>query len=281
MKDRDSSKIESSSFSFINFNWGEPTAKEPEDLVYPSILDPNLKDYYVEIGQSLGHLISQTKPTFTYRLVEGKVLNLVDFVTGQKKIEIAIVDFNLIEFLSPRDQQLVIIIGRNESKRRNTTKQNKEYKQQVLKGQSFTPSENNYGVISSKIHELQAKHNINIVFLDTPDDLTRFIKNLIKSLNHKTQLVPKIKSFTSESIPMHFENLLLKIPGIGKCVAKAIVKKYKTMFNFYLAISRDDKNELENLVVWDEANGKGRALGKTQADKLKKTFLSTDPSILL
>ncbi|KAF9764867.1 hypothetical protein NGRA_0198 [Nosema granulosis] len=278
MGEADSSKIESSSFSFLNFNWGETTNKEPKDLVYPNILDPNLKDYYLELSSSLESFISKTTPTFTYRLVDDSVVNIVVFSTGEKVLEISIVDFELIEFYCVADKKITIVLNRENFRRKNTSKANKEYKKRVLGGENIVCSENKYEEWMFKIFDTQIKHQHNFIFVDTPEDLIRDIKNLVKSLKTENVFVPKIKSYKPEKKIEHFEEILLKIPGIGKCAAKTISTKFKTLPTFYTTLLRGG---LENLVIWDEENGKGRPLGKHQSEKLKRAFLTEDSSVLL
>lgn len=281
MRDPDSSKVESSSFSFLNFDWGDKINREPEDLVFPNVLDPNLKDYYIELGVCLQSLIEKSNPTFTYRLVDDFVVKIVSFSTGKAVLEISIVNFEMVEFFCVNNFHFTIILGREAFKRKSVSKTNKEYKKSVLDGVKITSLDNKYDLMMSKIFDIQIKNNHNFLFVDSPDDLTRDIKNIIKSLKSENKFVPKLKSFKPENNIEHFEEILCRIPGIGKCAARTISKKYKSFINFYSKLLNGLSVDLENLIIWDEENGKSRPLGKHQAEKIRRVFLSFDDTLLL
>ncbi|EOB11220.1 BOS1-like vesicular transport protein [Nosema bombycis CQ1] len=276
MKNCDLSKNGSSSFSFINFDWGEKVNSDPEDLIYPTILDPNLRNYYIGVSVCFKDFMTKMTPTFTYRFIEDYKINIVAYSSNKCALEIDIVNFEMVEFKTYKDKGLTIVTNRSKFKKNNRTKINKEYKKKVLKGETVKDLENKYEEIMKKIFQIQIEHNHNFLFIDAHEDLNRNLKNLIKSMDSESVFVPKIKNYKSSDREEHFEEILTKIPGISKCVAKAISSKYKIMINFYSKLVDEKIINLENLIIWDEVNCKGRALGRVQAEKLMKIFLATD-----
>lgn len=96
----------------------------------------------------------------------------------------------------------------------------------------------------------------------------------MKYLVNKPSNLIKTKTFSVDNNIQYLENLLNKIPGIGKKVSGALADKYKTLLNL---LNSDLESELENVIIEDIENKNFRKLGKAQASKIIRILRSDNP----
>ncbi|EQB61878.1 bos1-like vesicular transport protein [Vairimorpha apis BRL 01] len=267
---------DSSSISFLNYDWGGATYVN--DLIYPLALDPLFSELYVEIPFSLKIYLKNVN--FTYKFIENNSVNIKNIKTSELKIKLEVIEFENIESIDPYNCKYFLILNKDKYKKQvqsKINKINKKYLENKVNNiiQPDHKIDNKYESKREILFTLQINHKLNYFFIDDSPSFVREIQNIMKYLMKKTSNEIKTKTFTVDNNIQYLENLINKIPGIGKQVSSFISNKYKTLYNL---LESDLENELENIIIEDNKSKKCRKLGKAQALKIIKVLRSDKPN---
>ncbi|KAK6090465.1 hypothetical protein P3W45_000562 [Vairimorpha bombi] len=268
-------KDDSSSLSFLNFNWCETGTDT--SMVYPFILDPSFMDYYIEVSHRLQDLIKKNKKiNFSYKIINEDVIRIVNIKTKNVLLELGVCDFEKIEFINVHRSKIFLVLNRNKFRKKIVSRNNKIYKQNVEKS-STTAIENEYEALQNFLFRTQINYKINFIFIDGEEVLFRELKNILKFCISDNKYVPKIKTFKVGKETEYLEYILSKIPGISKCVAKNVAEKYRTISKLQKELEKGNERDLSEMLIEDKENNKFRRLGVPQTNKILQVFRSENP----
>lgn len=209
-----------------------------------------------------------------YEYTDGPILTVRRLSCHSVISRLFVTRFASFSFPSPLSADLVVVLGRRLFQAQDRRRQGREFKAAVESGSYYEPADE-YKALRTRYLEYQLDERANIIYVESPDELHRLIKNILRFDQNKSSVkyTPKVRTYDSrESL---FTETLSQIPGITRQTAQSIVVRFSTFRGLTEALI-NQRDDVVNLILTDDQGSSPRILGERLYEKLFRAFASTE-----